>query len=389
MRSYFVLRHLVQQHQVTLLTFVRDTDRPEDIAHLAEFCHAVHTVPMCRSRLRDVGFLAQSLLTGQPFLILRDRVPAMMRRIQRLVHAERFDVVHADQLWMAQYALVAKAASPRARVILDQHNAVHLIPRRLAGGVANPLKKVFLGHEAQALARYETEVCRRFDHVVWVTAQDRQAVVALSEGALDGQTGSTVIPICTDTNVAKVVRPATDRPRITFLGGLHWPPNAEGVRWFAKYVFPQIRAEISDAVLTVIGKNPPAGLDGDGIEVTGYVVDLAPHLAETGAFIVPLHAGGGMRVKILDAWSWGLPVVSTTIGAEGIEVHPGEDILIADSAQTFAEAVIRVLREPLLAQRLAQNGRQTATKEYNWRVVYPAWDSVYDGLSCTESAEVM
>jgi glycosyltransferase involved in cell wall biosynthesis len=84
-----------------------------------------------------------------------------------------------------------------------------------------------------------------------------------------------------------------------------------------------------------------------------------------------------------------LPVVSTTIGAEGIEVHPGEDILIADSAQTFAEAVIRVLREPLLAQRLAQNGRQTATKEYNWRVVYPAWDSVYDGLSCTESAEVM
>ena len=122
-------------------------------------------------------------------------------------------------------------------------------------------------------------------------------------------------------------------------------------------------------------------MDGEGVEVTGYVVDLTPYLAETGAFIVPLHAGGGMRVKILDAWIWGLPVVSTTIGAEGIYTHPDEDILIADTAQAFAQAVIRVLQDPNLAQQLAQNGRQTVTKEYDWRVVYPAWDIVYDGLN--------
>ena len=389
MRSYFVLRYLVQQHQVTLLTFVRDTDRPEDIAHLAEFCQAVHTVPMDRGCLRDARFLAQSLLTGQPFLILRDRVPGMIQEVQYLVRSDPFDVVHADQLWMAQYALRAKAASPQARLVLDQHNAVHLIPSRLAGDAANSLKRAFLAHEARALAKYETKVCRYFDHVVWVTAEDRQAVAALSDGAVNSQTASTVIPICADTNLAKMMEPARNRPRVTFLGGLHWPPNAEGILWFAKHVFPKVRAEVSDAILTVIGKSPPAGLDGEGVEVTGYVVDLTPYLAETGVFIVPLHAGGGMRVKILDAWSWGLPVVSTTIGAEGIAVHPSEDILIADTAQAFAQAVIRILRDPILAQHLVQNGRQTVTKEYDWHVVYPAWDIVYDGLSRSARTEVL
>jgi glycosyltransferase involved in cell wall biosynthesis len=380
MRSYFVLRHLVQQHQVTLLTFVRDTDRPEDIAHLAEFCHAVHTVPMRRRRLRDARFLTQSLFTGRPFLILRDRVPVMIAEIQRLVRSERYDVVHADQLWMAQYALAAKAIFPQARLILDQHNAVHLIPRRLAGDAANPLKKAFLAHEARALASYETEVCRHFDHVVWVTAEDQQAVAALSDGAVNSQTASTVIPICADTRLARTVEPATNRPRITFLGGLHWPPNAEGILWFAEHVFPMVRAEVADAVLTVIGKNPPAGLDGEGIEVTGYVVDLMPYLAETGAFIVPLHAGGGMRVKILDAWSWGLPVVSTTIGAEGIDFTPGHDILIADTPEVFAGAVIDLFKDCGLAERLGQNGRRTVSEKYNWRVIYSAWDEVYRSL---------
>lgn len=375
MRSYFVLRHLVQQHQVTLLTFVRDADRPQDIAHMAEFCHAVHTLPMRRSRLRDGKFLIQSLLTGQPFLVVRDHVPEMVNQIHTLVRPERFDVVHADQLWMAQYALAAKAASAQTKLILDQHNAVHLIPRRLADEASSPLKKSFLAREARAMAAYETEVCQRFDHVVWVTAEDRQAVA----GAAD--VPSSVIPICTDTSMARPIRPAPTRRRVTFLGGLHWPPNAQGIAWFANQVFPEVRAEIPDAVLTIIGKNPPAGLEGEGIEVTGYVVDPLPYLAETGVFVVPLHAGGGMRVKILDAWSWGLPVVSTTIGAEGIEIQPGEDMLIADSAPEFARAVIRVLKDESLAQRLGQSGRQSVVKKYDWRVIYPAWETVYQGLS--------
>jgi glycosyltransferase involved in cell wall biosynthesis len=119
------------------------------------------------------------------------------------------------------------------------------------------------------------------------------------------------------------------------------------------------------------------GLTGEAIEVTGYVSDLTSLLAETGAFIVPLHAGGGMRVKILDAWNWGLPIVSTTIGAEGIVVEPEENILIADEADTFAQATIRLLTEPSLADKLVQNGRQTVLEKYSWQKIYTAWDTIY------------
>jgi glycosyltransferase involved in cell wall biosynthesis len=391
MRSYYVLRHLAQQHQVTLLTFVRDTDLPDHIAHLAGWCHAVHSVPMRRSRLRDLKFLTQSLISGQPFIILRDHVPGMIQAIQRLVRSEPFEVVHADQLWMAPYALAARAASrrhtPRSpdtalhpRLLLDQHNAVHLIPKRLAGDESHPLKERFLTREARLLAAYEADVCRDFDHVVWVTEEDRRAVEALPGSTGQPQPPSTVIPICADPTQTPPLARAANPHRITFLGGLHWPPNAQGVRWFADQVFPQVRAAVPEATLTVIGKDPPAGLEGEGIEVTGYVTDLAPFLAETAVFIVPLHAGGGMRVKILDAWSWGLPVVSTTIGAEGIHVQNEKNLLLGDSAPAFAQAVTRVLMDPTLAQRLGQNGRQTVTDRYDWRVIYAAWDEVYAGL---------
>jgi glycosyltransferase involved in cell wall biosynthesis len=378
MRSYYVLRHLARSHRVTLLAFTRDSDRPEDVAHLESVCHAVHTVPMRRSRLGDVRFLGQSLASRRPFLIARDHAPAMAGRVREMAGAGGFDAIHADQLWMAPYALAgAEAARPRPRLVLDQHNAVHLIPRRLAEGETNPIKQKVLAREARLLAAYEPEVCRRFDHVVWVTEEDRGAVAACSDGA--GGPPSSVIPICADPGAVAPVAPAPVRRRVTFLGGLHWPPNAQGIRWFARHVFPQVRAEAPGAALTVIGKSPPAGLEGEGVEVTGYVGELAPYLAETGAFVVPLHAGGGMRVKILDAWSWGLPVVSTTIGAEGIVTRPGEDILIADNARDFAQAVVAVLEDRALAERIGRGGRRTVEERYDWRSAYAAWDEVYPG----------
>lgn len=374
MRSYYVLKYLSQAHDVTLLTFVRDSDRPEYIAEMEKICQNVHTVPMRRSALRDGRFLLKSILSKEPFLIVRDEVEAMTEKIHDLLNKEKFDAVHADQLWMAQYALRAKEFSPQVRLILDQHNAVYLIPERMAAGETNPLKKMILARESQMMARYEAETCPKFDRVVWVTREDYDAVAKITRPSASEPT---VIPICADPTRVEPIEPKAGVKRVTFLGGLHWPPNAQGIVWFAKNVFPKIRARVPDAVLTIIGKNPPAELIGNGVEVTGYVEDLTPLLAETLVFVVPLHAGGGMRVKIIDAWQWQLPIVSTTIGAEGIAVEDGVDILIADEAADFAEAVIRVLLSTELKQSLAENGRQTVIEKYNWRTVYTQWDKVY------------
>ena len=189
------------------------------------------------------------------------------------------------------------------------------------------------------------------------------------------------IPICVDPQDKQPVTPIARPFRVTALGVMFWPPNAEGVRWFVQGGWPQIHAQFPDVCLTIVGKNPPSDLTQlngmNQIEVAGYVPDLNQILSETAVLIVPLHAGGGMRVKILDAWSQGLPIVSTSIGAEGIDILDQENILIADTIETFTQSVQRALGDLTLNQLLRQNGRRWVEQKYDWRKVYTAWDKIY------------
>lgn len=378
-RQYYVLRYLSQQHEVTLVSFVRADDQLEHIAHLKTFCQAVHTVPMIRSRWRDGRAVVKGLATRQPIVIARDEIKPMQQLLARLLASEQFDVIHADQVSMAQYGLTDH--SPRR--VLDLHNAMYLVTQRLADHEPNPIRRLVAQRETRALADYEARLCAQYDQVVFVTDEDRRAI--------ETQTARlnlsippdrfTTIPICSDPSSKRPIKPVPQPQRVTALGVMFWPPNAEGVLWFAQEAWPTVRAEFPNACLTIVGKNPPQSLlDLNGVEnveVTGYVPDLDRLLAETAAFIVPLRAGGGMRVKILDTWCWGLPIVSTSIGAEGILIRDGENILIADSAEALSAAVRRILREPSLAQVLRENGRHWVEEKYDWRQVYAAWDTVY------------
>ena len=243
--------------------------------------------------------------------------------------------------------------------------------------------RAIFAQESRRLAKYELETCNKFDHVVWVTAEDRRALNKISNGDGDGMfRNNQVIPICVDPEVTNEIRFNKNANRITFLGGMHWPPNAAGIDWFFQEVWPLVQKMASDSILTVIGKNPPSTLVraqsvDSNIEVTGYADNPQRYLEETAAFIVPLHAGGGMRVKIVDAWSWGLPVVSTSVGAEGINTTKSRDILIADSPSEFADAVLTLLNNREHARRIAKAGRRSVEMNYNWRHVYKLWDRVY------------
>lgn len=397
-RAYYVLRYLAQYHKVTLVSFVRATDTPDALAHLRQYCASVHTCPMPRSKVLDATHMLRSIVTNQPFLIARDSVPAMHKLIQEVMReSEQFDAVHADQLWMAPYALRAQSYASnehRPAVVLDQHNAVYLIPKRMAEETRNPLKLALLRREAHRLAQYEVEVCRKFDQVVWVTKEDYEAVQRHVEDNSATLPVSAIIPICVDFEPARNIEDTRRARRVTFLGGLHYPPNADGVRWFAEQVFAKVLAAMPDAILTVIGKQPPDfggfGIPSANLDVTGYVADPMPYLEETAAFIVPLHAGGGMRVKILDAWKWGVPIISTTVGAEGIHAMPGENILIADAPDDFAKAVILMLENPDRGKHLAQSGRVWVKQRYFWQTTYQQWDQIYhratDGLPDGELA---
>jgi glycosyltransferase involved in cell wall biosynthesis len=402
-RAYYVLRHLAQSHQVTLLTFVRDGDRPEYIAHLEGFLERVCTVPMQRSMARNARAVLVSVVTGCPAIIAREQVGAMGRQVERLLATGQFDVVHADQIPMAQYGLLGTSSRVSATVrrvhgevggtgvalgsgprrLLDQHNATFQIVERLAQHEPRHWKRALLRREAGAFARYEVEVCRRFDHVSFVSSEDRQTLLSrMGNGSQSGS--SSVIPICVDTQRVQAVSPVATPNRVTYLGTMYWPPNVEGFDWFWQNVWAEVQAQVPDARLTCIGKRPPrriTALNGAAnVEVLGYVPDLARYLAETAVLVVPLQAASGMRVKILHAWCWGVPVVSTRIGAEGIAFREGENLLAGDSARAFASAVVRVLTDGELRRRLRAAGRRWVEEHYDWHGVYSAWDEVYERL---------
>jgi polysaccharide biosynthesis protein PslH len=382
-RAYYVLRYLSQKHSITLLTFIRPFDPPDAIEHLKEFCTRVETVTMTRSRLQDLTAMGRSLLLREPLLISRDRLPAMDLALEHLIAAHRFEVIHADQLWMAPYALQAQLLAKKKRenpvVILDQHNAVHLIPRRMASEEPNPLLKIGWKREARLMARYEKETCGRFDLTTWVTQEDLTAIREISGNTIPSDSDhARVIPICIEPQAISELPPLDHRPRILFLGGMHWPPNAGAVGWFVNEIFPLVKAVIPEAEFLAVGKNPPAEISRiAGVVAPGYVDDVETFFHTCRVFVVPIRAGGGMRVKILDAWDRGLPIVSTTIGAEGIACESGKDILIADDPESFAGEIVRILQDDDYAQRLRTAGRVTVEQRYNWQRVYQAWDQVY------------
>lgn len=386
-RSYYTLRWLAQKHAVTLVAFTRDDDPPGAVEHLQQFCHAVYTVPLTRSPWRDVLSLLGSLINGQSFLIYRDRSPAMDALLRGLLSSHAFDAIHADQLWMAQYALRCAANMPTfsrsnlQRLVLDEHNACFQIFDRLAHKEENLLKRWLWRREGKLLKQYEAATCSGFDRVVTVTSEDRMLLEGLTRQENGNPAHFTTIPICVDTRDIAPVKPVGDGQNVLHLGTMFWPPNVEGVLWFGRHVWPRVVSSNPGASLSVVGKNPSRQVHAlstsSSIEVTGYVTDPQPWLERAGVFIVPLISGGGMRVKIVDAWRWGLPIVSTTVGAEGISYKDGENIIIADSAENFAAAIGRFLHDPELAQRLRVNGRRWVEQHYDWRVVYPAWDEVY------------
>jgi len=383
-RAYYVIRYLSQFYKITLLSFIRDSDPPYAIDHLSDLCERVITVRMYRSRLKDAMAFLKSVFLKTPFLIARDKSKEFQKQIDSVFQNsdDIFSYVHADQLWMAEYALYSRSVAmrtyPNPTLLLDQHNAVFLIPKRLAVNNSNYFVRKFLNRESNQLLQFEKNICQQFNRVVWVTEEDFLALYQLNEKPKPN-TKNTVIPICISPKEVQPISTLPDNNNILFVGGMHWPPNNEGLLWFVEDVFPLIQEKIPDATLFAIGKSPPVfRKKQSNIISPGFVENLTPYWYNAKVFIVPIHSGGGMRVKILDAWAYGLPVVSTTIGAEGIKYKNNENILIADDPFDFAYAIIKILQNRSIAKKISANGRRWVKNHYDWKDVYTQWDNVYN-----------
>ncbi len=387
-KTWHVLRSLAMQgYSVTLVSFVR----PEEVPHLSALdavCEAVHTVPIHRSRVTDVWYMIRSFLASRPFLVERDDLPEMQAVVDKLVKANDFDFIHADQLTMVQFALRgAKAVkNKKPKVIFDAHNAVWSIVERMRENALWFLKPV-LAIEAKRVKRYEGELLKQVDHVLAVTDVDQagleEALHVSKIKSGERVAPITVVPIATDTSQLQPIKRKSGSKNIITLGTLHYPPNADGIRWFFNEIFPLIREQVPDVTLTIIGKNPPqdfldfAAKNPDAVKVTGYVPELPPYLEQSALMVVPVRAGGGMRVRILEAFAYAMPIVTTTIGLEGIRAEPERDVLVADTAPDFARRVIELLNDASLQEKLSVNGRRLAETKYDWQVVLSAMKPIY------------
>lgn len=385
-KTYNLIQYLGRHHEVTLVSLVRSEQERAHAESLRGLCKEVYTVPFRRSRVRDAVHLARSMLTGSSFIMSRDASPELRALLADLTSREQFDIIHPDQLNMAQFAVDLPGA-----LVLDEHNAVWTIVARMAGHDGPLPKRLFLDLEARRLRRYEGAICARFDALLAVSEPDLRFLELAANSASVALPPAAVVPIAIDAHGERPVERVEAPRTILSMATMFWPPNVDGVLWFANEIYPLVKREVPEASFAVVGARPPASVRrlaelDPSIAVTGYVADPRPYLEQTAALIVPVRAGGGMRVKILEALARGLPIVSTTIGYEGIELTPEQHLLVGDTPEAFAAALVRLLRDPALGRRLAADGRRVAEQVYDWRVVNPGVEAAYEAALARAAA---
>ena len=380
-----VLQYLAAHHDVVYCTFVRSEKEVQDAKKLDEICRRVITVPLNRSRVGDVRFLAESMVTGDSFLLRRDYRASMQEKVRQLLQEERIDVLHVDQLNMMRFV----PPEWQGTVILDEHNAVWQVFERLRKGESNPLKRWFLGREARIIGKLEGKACNRAQVVLTVSEQDKQALKMVAGESVSME----VVPITVDaehfTPVFQARNPQPNPPphpsfhRLLTIGTMFWLPNSEGVSWWLRDGYELLRSMCPDLTYDIVGARPPHTLQAlatehEGVTLHGYVADSLPFWTSASVLAVPILSGGGVRVKILEAMAMGVPVVSTTIGCEGLNVRHGEHLLVADTPEAFAHAVSKIFQDRALASELAQNARQLILEQYDAKVALRTLDAVYE-----------
>jgi sugar transferase (PEP-CTERM/EpsH1 system associated) len=364
-RTYEMLKHLRRDHEITYLTLVDREAQPEASARAREYCDRLVKIAWREPRKFTAGFyrdLVVNLASPLPYAIEKYRSAEMKREIARELSAGGYDVAVCD-------FLAPSVNFPESRgqtTLLFQHNVESMIWRRHYETQDGSIKRAFFHSQWQKMYGYERAACRRFDAVVAVSEVDRDYM--RKEFAL-GEVYD--VPTGVDTDYFQPAAGTRNPLELVFTGSMDWMPNEDAVLHFSSNILPLIVRALPEVTLTVVGRNPsPALIElasrNPRIKVTGRVEDIRPYVDRAAACIVPLRVGGGTRLKIYEAMAMEKAVISTSVGAEGLPVCDGEDLLIADAPEEFARAVIGVLTDANEARRLGRQARAVVCERFGW-----------------------
>jgi O-antigen biosynthesis protein len=357
-RMYNMIKQLAKEHEVFLLSFVENEQELEGNEHLQGICREVRLV------LRRESWRRDSVLWLKPQSSLNEFYSQEFEvALNDMVEEHDIDIVQYEYTQMAQYI----RNFPRAKNVLTEHDVTFVTRYRYLRMVPWSKEKVKAFIRWAAMYVYELNICRKFDLICTVSTNEKNLLL--------GYDSKLKVTDAAPTGADTTFYSPKDRVNIEsnsllFVGFFKHIPNVEGIILFLNEIYPIIKQKVPGIKLYIVGSNPPEEVrkfaEDPSIQITGFVPDLREYYAKCSAFVVPIQRGAGTRVKIFEAMAAGIPIVSTSLGAEGIAVTNEKDILLADSPETFAHTVIELLRNDHLQQVLATNARELVINKYDW-----------------------
>lgn len=364
LRAWHLLRAAARDHRVTLLSLRRPDEQPLPESLPGIHLDGIHQIdlPALRSPHRLTSLALRALLPGRPLLDLHYRPPALQSRFDQLVR--QADLVHLDILAVAGLLERVPDGIP---TVLNEHNVESLLARKRVAMETRPLHRSLLRLRLRGLESFERSACARAGRVLACSQEDAERLLTLAPGCR-----VSVVPNGVDLEAFRPGRPGDEQgDTLVFVGHMGWFPNRDGIEYFIAEILPLL-GERQDLHLEVIGRTQnlsvPSAMAGR-VNFAGFVDDLQARVRRAAIFIVPLRAGSGTRLKILEAMAMGKAIVSTRIGAEGIGLVDGDSACLADTRHEFARAIDRLLDDPELRHNLGKRARQLAEQHYGWTVI--------------------
>ncbi|MDB4890610.1 MAG: glycosyl transferase group 1 [Gemmatimonadetes bacterium] len=375
-RIYNLLRRVASRHDVSLAALLEAPEDADGVSHLRQFCVNVETASMPqRTRLAKAPGMLRYALQGKPPELMLLHSDELVGKIRQLCSVTDFDVVQIESVMGLYLATLPRTGSWKSIEMFQNFTSQQF--GRISEVEHRWDKRLRARVNGTAMGRWEPRYAGKFDRCTTVSEADRGLLLRANPFLhVD------VIPNGVDTERYQPLPPRAEAapPRLMFIGSMGYPPCIDAVRYFCRDILPRVRRAIPAVELQIVGGDPHpevVALGGDGVHVTGRVDDVVSYYQESTVCIVPLRAGGGTRLKILEAMALGRPVVSTTIGCEGLDVVDGDHLLVADTPEQFADKIVRLVQDPALCQHLCANGRQLVEAHYGWKSIGDRLMTVY------------